>query len=67
MKTGIATDGGLPHEYYVLEINGRIDSIYRCHEDAMRAGLPLKHQFPHADIKVSETSPEEITRGIVFH
>jgi hypothetical protein len=68
MKTEVATDGGLSHEYYVLQINGRIDSIYRCHEDAMRAGLPLKHQFPHADIKVCETnSIEEIKRRIVLH
>jgi hypothetical protein len=60
-------DGQQSHEYYILQINGRIDSIYRCHEDAMRAGLPLKHQFPHADIKVRETSIEELNRSIVFH
>jgi hypothetical protein len=67
MKTGIATDSSLSHEYYILQINGGTDSIYRCYEDAMRAGLPLKHQFPHADIKVCETSIEEINRSIVFH
>jgi hypothetical protein len=68
VKTELATDGGLSHEYYVLQINGRIDSVHRCYEDAMRAGLPLKHQFPHADIKVCETnSIEEIKRRIVFH
>ena len=55
MKTGIATDSSLSHEYYILQINGRTDLIYRCYEDAMKAGLPLKHQFPHADIKVCET------------
>jgi hypothetical protein len=68
MKTEIATDGGLSHEYYVLQINGRIDSVHRCYEDAMRAGLPLKRQFPQADIKVCETnSIEEIKRRIVLH
>ena len=67
MKTGIATDSSLSHEYYILQINGRTHSIYRCYEDAMKAGLPLKHQFPHADIKVCETSIEEINRSIVFH
>jgi hypothetical protein len=39
-----------------------------CYEDAMRAGLPLKHKFPHADIKVYEVdSIEEVAQGTVFH
>jgi hypothetical protein len=39
-----------------------------CLEDAMRAGLPLKHKFPHADIKVCEVdSIEEVAQGTVFH
>jgi hypothetical protein len=34
----------------------------------MRAGLPLKHQFPHADIKVCEVdSIEEVAQRTVFH
>jgi hypothetical protein len=68
MKTGIATDSGLSHECYILQINGRTDSIYMCREDAMRAGLPLKRQFPHADIKVCEAdSIEEVAQETVFH
>jgi hypothetical protein len=67
MKTGIATESGHSHEYYILQINGRTDSIYSCFEDAMKAGVPLKHQFPHADIRVCESSAEEIKRDIVFH
>ena len=67
MKNGIATHGSLSHECFVLQINGRTDSIYMCYEDAMRAGLPLKHKFPHADIKVCEVdSIEEVAQGTVF-
>jgi hypothetical protein len=68
MKIGSATDSGLSHECYILQINGRTDSIYMCREDAMRACLPLKHQFPHADIKVREAdSIEEVAQETVFH
>ena len=68
MKTGVATDSSLSHEYYILQINGRTDSVYTCYEDAMRAGLPLKHQFPHADIKVCEVdSIEEVAQRTIFH
>ena len=47
MKNGIATYGSLPHDYYVLKINGRANSIYRRYEDALREGLLLRYQFPH--------------------
>jgi hypothetical protein len=68
MKNGIATDGILSHECFVLQINGLTDSIYMSYEDAMRAGLPLKHKFPHADIKVCEMdSIEEVAQGTAFH
>jgi hypothetical protein len=64
MKNGI----GIPHEYYVLQINGRVDSTYRRYRDALSAGLLLKYQFPHDDIKVRETSSiEEIIEDDVLH
>lgn len=67
MKNGIPTSSDLPHEY-VLQINGRINSTHRRFEDALRAGLLLKYQFPHEDIKVYETnSIEEVKPGTVFH
>ena len=67
MKSGIATSS-LPQEYYVLQINGRINSTHRRFEDALRAGLLLKYQFPHDDIKLYETrSVEEVMPGVVFH
>jgi hypothetical protein len=68
MKNGMTTSSDLPHEYFVLQINGQISSTHRRFEDALRAGLLLKYQFPHDDIKVYETSSaEEVMPGIVFH
>jgi len=66
MTNGIATYGSLPHEYYVLKMNGRINSIHRRYQDALRAGLLLKNQFPHDDIKVWEVT-EEAKQDTVLH
>ena len=68
MKNGIATDGSLSHECFVLQINGLTDSIFMCYEDAVRAGSLLKDRFPQVEIKVCEIdSIEEVARGTVFH
>ena len=68
MKNGIATNGNLSREYFVIQINGRTDSIYRRYEDAVRVGLLLKNQFPYVDIKVCEIdSIEELAQGIALH
>jgi hypothetical protein len=66
MKNGIATsDGSLSHEYYVLQINGRVNSTHQRYEDAV---LLLKYQFPRDDIKVREIiSTEEVMQGTVLH
>jgi hypothetical protein len=66
MKTGITTYN-LPREFYVLQINGRVTSTHRRYQDALRAGLLLKHQFPHGNIKVCEVvceinSNEKVTQ-----
>jgi hypothetical protein len=52
MANVITTNGSVSNEYYVLQINGRVDSIHRRYQDALSAGLQLKHQFPSDDIKV---------------
>jgi hypothetical protein len=68
MTNGIATYGSRSHEYYVLQINGRVNSTHRRYGDAVRAGLLLKYRFPHDDIKVCEiTSTEEVMQGSVLH
>ena len=67
MKNGIATSS-LSHEYYILQINGRFNSMHRRFEDALKAGLLLKYQFPNDDIKVRETSStEEVMQATAFH
>jgi hypothetical protein len=68
MKNGIATHGSLSREYFVIQINGRTDSIHRRYEDAVRVGLLLKNQFPQVDIKVCEVdSIQEVAQGIALH
>jgi hypothetical protein len=66
MKNGIVTYDSLSHEYYVLKINGRANSIHRRYEDALREGLLLKNQFPHDDIKVWEVI-EEAKQDTALH
>jgi hypothetical protein len=69
MKNGIATHS-LPHECYVLRFDGRVNSTYRRFVDALKAGLKLKDQFPHHDIKVSVKqtgTTEEIMPRTVLH
>ena len=68
MKNGIAMQSNLSREYFVLQINGRTTSIHRRYEDAVRAGLLLKNQFPNVDIKVCEVdSIEEVAQATSFH
>jgi hypothetical protein len=59
MKNQIATNSP-PREYYVLQINGRVNSMHRRYQDALRAGLLLKYEFPHDDVKLCETNCEEV-------
>jgi hypothetical protein len=71
METGIVAYN-LPREFFVLQINGRVNSTYRRYQDALRAGLLLKHQFPHGDIKVCEVlceinSNEKVTQQTMQH
>jgi hypothetical protein len=66
MKNGVATHNNFSHDYYVLKINGRTRSIHRRYQDALKAGLLLKNQFPHDEIKVCEIT-EEATPDSVLH
>jgi hypothetical protein len=70
MKNGIATHS-LPHEYFVLRIDGRVNSTHQRLVDALRAGLRLKDQFPQHDIKVgvaqTKYSAQDLKEGTVLH
>ena len=59
----------LSHEYYVLKIDGQVNSTHRRFMDAVRAGLQLKNEFPQHDIKVrlAQDSSEEVMRDSVVH
>ena len=62
MENGIATYSSLSRECYVLQINGRVNSTHQCFQDALRAGLQLKYEFPHDNIKLREITSEEMTQ-----
>jgi hypothetical protein len=51
MKDGIAALS-LPDEYFVIQIDGRVKSHHHRFLDALRAGLRLREQFPHHDVKL---------------
>ncbi len=51
MKTATFSDARL-HEYYVLEIDGKVKSEHEIFVEALKAGLEIKQQFPHRDVKV---------------
>jgi hypothetical protein len=59
----------LSHEYYLLKIDGRVNSTHRRFMDAVRAGLQLKNEFPQHDVKVrlAQDSSEEVMRDSVVH
>jgi hypothetical protein len=61
MKSGI-TMKSLPEEFFVIRVDGHVNSSYRRFADALRAGLLLKDQFPGHDVKVL-SSTQKLTRA----
>jgi hypothetical protein len=53
--------------YFFLQINGRINSMHRCYQDAVGAGLILKCQFPNDDVKLYEAQSEELNLNTGLH
>jgi hypothetical protein len=51
MKSSIAIQDQ-SEEFFVVRIDGRVNSSYRRFVDALKAGLQLRDQFPRHDIKV---------------
>ena len=51
MKT-VIENNVLPPEHYVVEIDGKIRSVYEIFIEALKAGMELKQEFPHSRIKV---------------
>jgi len=53
MKT-LVENNVLPPESYVVEIDGKIRSVYGIFVEALKAGMELKQKFPHSHIKVHD-------------
>jgi hypothetical protein len=53
MKT-VTENNILPPESYVVEIDGKINSVYGIFVEALKAGLELKQKFPHSHIQVHD-------------
>jgi hypothetical protein len=51
MKSSVAIPS-LQEEFFVVRVDGRINSSYQRFVDALRAGLQLKAEFPGHDVKV---------------
>jgi hypothetical protein len=66
MKYQITTNSPT-REYYVLQINGRVNSMHRYYQDALRAGLLLKYEFPNDDVKLCETHCEGVGHDTGLH
>jgi hypothetical protein len=43
-----------PPEFYVIEIDGELRSVYKVFIEALKAGMELKQKFPHSRIKVHD-------------
>ena len=39
-------------EYFVVRVDGRVNSSYQRFVDALRAGLKLRAEFPNHEVKV---------------
>ena len=62
-----ATRQGPTHEYFVVIFDGLVKSGHRRFVDAVRAGLLLKDQFPHHDVKVDAIQVSNSTEDRVLH
>jgi len=58
MKSSIAIQGQ-SEEFFVVRIDGRVNSTYRHFVDALKAGLQLRDQFPSHDIKVGAVTKHD--------
>jgi hypothetical protein len=59
MKTDIA-NRDLSHEWYVVEIDGRIKSRHGVYFEALKAGMKLKQKFPLSLIKVHDADEASV-------
>jgi len=61
MKNELANDPGT--ERYIVEIDGIATLEYRVFIRALTAGLRLKRDLPHSDVKLRETGKDAAPRA----
>jgi len=59
MKTDIENNN-LSHEWYVVEIDGRIESRHGIYFEALKAGMKLKQRFPLSLIKIHDADEASV-------
>ena len=50
----VIENSALPPQSYVVEVDGKIRSVYEIFVEALKAGMELKQKFPHSQIKVHD-------------
>jgi hypothetical protein len=63
MRDGI-TAHNLPEEHFVIQIDGRVKSEHRRFLDALRAGLQLRDQFPHHEVKLCSSVSASVAHAL---
>jgi hypothetical protein len=59
MKTDIENND-LSHEWYVVEIDGKIESRHGIYIEALKAGMELKQKFPLSLIKIHDADEASV-------
>ena len=59
MKTDIENNYS-SHEWYVVEIDGRIESRHGIYFEALKAGMELKQKFPLSLIKIHDADEASV-------
>ena len=62
MKT-VTENNFLPPKSYVVEVDGKISSVYGLFVEAVKAGMELKQKFPHSHIKVHDLHQTPVPRA----
>jgi len=60
MKTDTG-NSGLSHEWYVVEIDGKIESMYGVYFEALKAGMELKQKCPLSLIQIHEADNTSVS------
>jgi hypothetical protein len=50
----VIENSALPPQSYVVEVDGKIRSVYEIFVEALKADMELKQKFPHSQIKVHD-------------